>query len=171
MSKLEVAIFSCYGYFFVVALMACLAYWMLNLCTSIIDASFTIPSSSCSSVVLVSNGYSLMSGSSFSIGYYHVITSVDGISGTPWLGVVGCGWTLWGIKLCVRMMTVFFVHGGWLILGCMGMVTSSIIHLVTSREMLRLRFVMVTWAVSVSLLPLIFLMTVCSMYFFGLSSG
>ena len=38
----------------------------------------------------------------------------------------------------------FFVHGGWLILGCMGMVTSSIIHLVTSREMLRLRFVMVT---------------------------
>ena len=32
------------------------------------------------------NGYSLMRGVLFSIGYFHVITSVYEISGTTWLG-------------------------------------------------------------------------------------
>ena len=60
------------------------------------------------------NGYSLMSGVLFSIGYFHVITSVYEIRGTTWLGVVYGGWTPWVIMMygCVIIVDVLFRTAG-----------------------------------------------------------
>ena len=115
MNKLKVKNLSCSGKLFVADLMACIVFWRFNLCTSIIAASVTRPYLSCSSAVLMLNGYSLMRGVLFSIGYFHVITSVYEISGTTWLGVVYGGWTPWVIRMygCVIIVDLLFRTAGW----------------------------------------------------------